>query len=584
MTSKKNAKRLETRRAPSSAAASRARAATSRQSQCLWRLFDTPIRAVGILALAAVSTTVSQLALSPVYGSIPSDLFHFEATTATVLLALLSKLVLKRPLFGSVGRLLPVLAFWIPFVQSLSFKGSSTLGPRLGPFITETFTTLPLLFLSFLEVIDGSGKSLKDSSVSMNLVRGLGALAILRGFEKLSTTCVLKLLESGYFGIRSGLQLFVAALYAACLPSRSLFLALPAIMHAVTYNVHFPLSSNTASLNQTLQRNTDIAILARHESTTGYISVLQNVKQNYRVLRCDHSLLGGEWIYPPKGYENTSKVREPVYAVFVMMEAVRLIHYEGDESADEQEHDLEDARKRLGIGTTSTALVSHGINTTTVEIDPLLERLATRYFGLPKNHTTVVDDAVQYVDKALHGGAQRDTYDYIIHDVFTGGAEPVNLFTLEFLNGLSALLKPTGAIAINYAGDLILPSARLVIRTILAVFPTCRIFREDEGPTSSSFPTSDFTNMVIFCTKTSAPLVFREPREEDYLGSYARRAYLSPKHEIDQSRFARKGGDEDADVLTKRNTAILTKWHRESAVGHWWIMRTVLPAEVWEKW
>lgn len=39
-------------------------------------------------------------------------------------------------------------------------------------------------------------------------------------------------------------------------------------------------------------------------------------------------------------------------------------------------------------------------------------------------------------------------YDYIVHDVFTGGAEPIELFTVEFLEGLKSLLKDDGAIAI----------------------------------------------------------------------------------------------------------------------------------------
>lgn len=40
------------------------------------------------------------------------------------------------------------------------------------------------------------------------------------------------------------------------------------------------------------------------------------------------------------------------------------------------------------------------------------------------------------------------TFDYIIHDVFTGGAEPIDLFTEEFLLSLNAMLKPSGVIAI----------------------------------------------------------------------------------------------------------------------------------------
>jgi hypothetical protein len=35
-----------------------------------------------------------------------------------------------------------------------------------------------------------------------------------------------------------------------------------------------------------------------------------------------------------------------------------------------------------------------------------------------------------------------------VHDVFTGGAEPVDLFTLEFLQSLGRVLKPNGVIAI----------------------------------------------------------------------------------------------------------------------------------------
>lgn len=39
-------------------------------------------------------------------------------------------------------------------------------------------------------------------------------------------------------------------------------------------------------------------------------------------------------------------------------------------------------------------------------------------------------------------------YDYIVHDVFTGGAEPAALFTLEFLGGLEKLLAANGVIAV----------------------------------------------------------------------------------------------------------------------------------------
>jgi spermidine synthase len=100
----------------------------------------------------------------------------------------------------------------------------------------------------------------------------------------------------------------------------------------------------------------------------------------------------------------------------------------------------------LGIGTTPSALVAHGIDTTVVEIDPVVHDFAMKYFRLPTNHTAVIEDAAGYAAKTANDTTQR--FDYIVHDVFTGGAEPIDLFTLEFLTDLHTLLNPHGVIVI----------------------------------------------------------------------------------------------------------------------------------------
>lgn len=81
-----------------------------------------------------------------------------------------------------------------------------------------------------------------------------------------------------------------------------------------------------------------------------------------------------------------------------------------------------------------------------VEIDPVVHEFAAKYFQLPSNHTPVIADAVAYTDELVNKTDSK--FDYIVHDVFTGGAEPVSLFTLEFLQNLYALLKPNGVVAI----------------------------------------------------------------------------------------------------------------------------------------
>lgn len=92
-------------------------------------------------------------------------------------------------------------------------------------------------------------------------------------------------------------------------------------------------------------------------------------------------------------------------------------------------------------------MISHGIDTTIVEVDPVVHQFATQYFHLPANHTAIIEDAVTFVQKAEKEREPRQ-YDYIVHDVFTGGAEPADLFTLEFMQGLNSLLKDDGVIAI----------------------------------------------------------------------------------------------------------------------------------------
>lgn len=122
-----------------------------------------------------------------------------------------------------------------------------------------------------------------------------------------------------------------------------------------------------------------------------------------------------------------------------------------------------------------------------------------------------------------------------------------------------------------------------MVNTISSVFPSCRIFREyptDEDIVSKSG--TDFTNMVVFCKKEEGPLTFRKPVEADFLKSYARQEFLQPQHEVDIPSYL--GGGETIGLLLKNDTAEVTKSHKTSAVGHWKIMRTVLPASVWQRW
>ncbi|CEL02945.1 Putative Spermine/spermidine synthase family protein (AFU_orthologue; AFUA_5G08500) [Aspergillus calidoustus] len=532
---------------------------------------------VALLVLAAFYSFVFLLTLAPVYGSAPSHIFHNYGVAIAGAAGWFAKDHIHRLSDRRAVYLIPVLASWLPILQYFLAQQSSSLGNPAGPVITELFALYPLVLLC----VACAGKLVQsglDLSRHGDLVAEhiplLGSYIVYSAGEHLIKAFLSKFIGSTVFLSRAGLQILIAIFYAVAVPSKLLLLVIPSLLFSGTSNVHLTFGYSTRALNSVISEE-GFALVARQDSTTGYISVLDNLVDGFRVMRCDHSLLGGQWIKARPNYTPPT-VKDPIYAVFAMLEAVRLV--ETVHGGPRVDTDSKALVIGLGIGTTPGALISHGIDTTIVEIDPVVHKFASQHFGLPSNHTAVIEDARTFVNHAQTQGSVQ--YDYIVHDVFTGGAEPVELFTYEFISGLSALLKDDGVIAINYAGDLTLYPASLAVRTIKSIFPTCRLYREEA--TSEVGP--DFTNMVIFCTKSSSQAItFRDAVPADFLGSRFRSRYLVPKHEIDAARFAavEQGGRA---ILYDKEVNRLHKYQDRGALEHWGIMRTVLPDAVWEAW
>lgn len=90
--------------------------------------------------------------------------------------------------------------------------------------------------------------------------------------------------------------------------------------------------------------------------------------------------------------------------------------------------------------------------------------------------------------------------------------------------------------------------------------------------------------MVIFCRKSNEEFTFRNPKEADFLKSGARRYHLLPQHEIDAEFFEKGVEPGDLKILKRGRTEEIEAFNKDSAVGHWRIMRTVLPDSLWENW
>jgi Spermine/spermidine synthase domain len=400
-----------------------------------------------LIIIAAIYSPVSLLSLTPVYGSVSSALYHNLGKYIASLIGFLGWKQLQKIFPSSIVKWLPAFAFWIPTFQFVLFRYSSVFGVPYGPVVTELFTYYPLTLLSLFAA--GSFLGEVDFSTLGGTIAEhgplIGSYFVFTTVERMARSILSRNMGSNIAISRIGLQLMMAIVYALAIPKAVLWPIVPSLVFTMTHNVHNPLQRTTAVLNSTLRLH-DFTLIDRQESITGYISVLDGITTPYRIMRCDHSLLGGEWKFPPRRGWKPARAHEPIFGIFAMLEAVRLVETD-DGQPRRPDSESTALNIGLGIGTAPGALITHGINTTIVELDPVVYKFAVKYFGLPSNHTPIIGDAVHLVADAQ---ARNITtrYDYIIHDVFTGGAEPVELFTQEFLSGLKYLLKEDGVIAI----------------------------------------------------------------------------------------------------------------------------------------
>lgn len=279
------------------------------------------LRAAIVISLMAISANASRLALSPVYGGIPASTYHDYVVWGFLFLGWSTNVVLKRVLPYKTMTLLPVLAWYAPMVQSYLFRFSSTLSVKYGPIITEALTVGPVLAVGtacVADILEGADLSALPQIVG-EAFPGMGGFAVFRLNEAIMGEQLALQMGRSLLQSRMGMQFVLAAVYSLMSRSKLLLWAIPAVLHAGLMNPHIPTPSANSMVNATLSTQ-GWELLDRWESITGYVSVIESHADGFRLLRCDHSLLGGEWINLPKPI-----VAEPVYSVFTQLEAVRLV-------------------------------------------------------------------------------------------------------------------------------------------------------------------------------------------------------------------------------------------------------------------
>jgi SAM-dependent methyltransferase len=118
----------------------------------------------------------------------------------------------------------------------------------------------------------------------------------------------------------------------------------------------------------------------------------------------------------------------------------------------------------LGGGSLVTELHEAGWNVEGCELDPRMEEVARKYFGLSPAVKVTIDDARHFIRTTPH------QYDLVVLDLFRGEENPGHCFTLEAFAELKKILNPGGWLVINGHGFITRREGagmRAVFRTLL---------------------------------------------------------------------------------------------------------------------
>ena len=227
-----------------------------------------------------------------------------------------------------------------------------------------------------------------------------------------------------------------------------------------------------------------------------------------------------------------------------------------------------DLRSGLGIGVSARSLSLHGIAVDAVDIDPTVIKYSKEFFDLPSNVNTIVGDGLQ-----VASNIPPETYDFVLHDVFTGGSLPSHLFTIEAFSAFKKAMRNDGVMAMNFVGswderDMTLRYS--LQRTLMSLFPYVTVCRERVKEENT------WGNMVYFASEH--PIVFRVPEEEDYLDGDSRYHALNAlKDACKILEFSEQVSNQGVIITNERNP--LQSWLESVAEGHWKIMRQTFPTD-----
>jgi predicted membrane-bound spermidine synthase len=360
-----------------------------------------------------------------------------------------------------------LLTLFIPWAARSVLLATDPLGLRMGAFVSSLVLFLPsLTFLGMvgpfaIKLATSQLEGVGTSSGSIYAVSTLGSVVgtLVLGFY------LFPLVGSREILVGAGVSLFLLAVVLSLYEQKRLgktFTVLPSVLFAVVGLLLLPKVVDAGHQNT---RGGQFKMVSEQESLYGWVRVIDQPAKDLRMLTSDASMIGAASISSGESRLSYQDIVGLIPAMAPKMSRALIIG--------------------LGAGHMAKVLLErYGIVVDTLEIDPAVAAAARDHFGYRIHGQSVIGDA-RYEIRHLQG-----KYDLIIHDCFTGGAEPAHLLTVETLKQLKQLLSDQGILAVNFVGfaeGRVNPPLASVAKTIEQVFPHLSIFISEPGADFNDF-------------------------------------------------------------------------------------------------
>ena len=315
-------------------------------------LFDV-LPSVTFVCILSIVSYVSQIILHPVYGSVGTALHHSNVVfTLSTLTSLVTFLGYGERLPSHNWKPLALLLISAPLILPTLFRFSVNWGPVWGPILTQSVMTWPCVFFASQDiskrVVSTIGKQEFQRSLSLPLFLALSIgtpLTVILHFseQQLYIPYFQPFIGVAWSRFSTLLFLGVIAFLIDNTPTikrrdwSTLAFTIATLIPIVLLILNRPHVITGVNSRLLARLPQEYTYLDRRESITGMITVVENSESGYRVLKCDHSLLGGLWTgikrkeLAAQGVTGQNLDRrsvdeaESVYTAFLVQEAVRLV-------------------------------------------------------------------------------------------------------------------------------------------------------------------------------------------------------------------------------------------------------------------